>query len=45
MKLGFRVVALCRLVVDGGGFGRLAIAMSKALSAASRYFSIKNDDV
>ena len=36
---------LCRLVVNGGGLGRLAIAMLSAVSAASRYFSIRKDDV
>jgi hypothetical protein len=36
---------LCRLELDGGALGRLAIAAFKAVSAASRYFSIRIDDV
>lgn len=30
---------------SSGGWGSLAMALPRARSAASRYFSIKNDDV
>ena len=36
---------LYRLSITGGGLGRLAIARFKAVSAASRYFSIRKLDV
>ena len=35
----------CSVFLIGGGLGRLAMARFRAVSAASRYFSIRNEEV